>query len=103
MGLQGGGVDLFPDGTETMGKELHGAQGQLVLKRDDLLDHIDHPNDPKQLKRGEAVKKAPAVQDRKSLRPKEAQRTADQKDQTPGCQPHKIALADVRHRKYLSM
>ena len=61
------------------------------------LDWVDH------FLRGQLSRDLFGPEDRKSLRPKEAQRTTDQKDQTPGCQPHKIALADIRHRKYLSM
>ena len=103
MGLQSGGVDLLSDGAKAMRKEFHGAQGQFVSDGDDLQDHIQNPDRPEQMKRGEGAEEIQTIQNGKTLRPKEAQRTADQKDKTPADQPKKVSFAGFGHGNPLSM
>jgi len=57
VALQSISVDLVPDGSEPVGKQLLRAKGNGIFNGDDLQKHIDHPHHPKNVEDGKLLKK----------------------------------------------
>ena len=91
--FQGLGIDLFADGTETVGKKFLRTQGHFVFYGNDLLNHIRDPDDPQKMQGGESREKVSAFQNIKYLRRDKAHQQAQDENCGPTDQADKVSLS----------